>query len=137
MAALGSARRFVGKGAQPFELVTRHFIGHRLQGAGVEGAGHSITSIRAAIEKRFEVHRGDSAVLLDAGLDVHEDGVPAAMTIENFFAGQRHLYGPAGNHRQLANYNFVIEGIALAAKAAAIRRGNHSNMTRRHFEHFG
>ncbi len=58
----------------------------------------------------------------------------AAMTIENFFARQRHLHRTAGDHRKLADDDFVIERIALAAKAAAVWRGNHANVTGRQLQ---
>ena len=77
------------------------------------------------------MHPGDRAIFLHSGLDVHQDRMTAAMTVEDLFARQRDLDRTAGNHRELANNDLVIEGIALAAKAAAIRSGDHSNVAGR------
>ena len=59
------------------------------------------------------------------------------MTIENFFARQRALHRTAGDHGELGNYHFMIEGITLTAKAAAVRCGNDANVAGRNFEDFG
>jgi len=83
------------------------------------------------------MHRGDRAVFLHSGLNVHQDGMAATVTIENFFAGQSAFHRAAGQHRKLANHDLVIERIALAAKAAAIRCGNDANVTRGHAQNFG
>ena len=56
------------------------------------------------------------------------------MAIEDFFAGQRALHRSASDHRELADDNFMIEGIALAAKAAAVGRRDDPNVTRRNFQ---
>src|SRR5437588_1322679 len=136
VSAFWTAGRLVRKHTCALKFVPGHFISDGLQGAGVERACDSITSIGAAIEKRFEVHRGDRAVFLHTGLDVHEHRMAAAMTIENFFACQRALHRPAGNHRELADDDFMIERIALAAKAAPVRSRDHANMTRWNLEHF-
>src|SRR5438445_4854083 len=129
MATLWSTRRLGGESAQPLELVTRHFVGHGLQSTGVECARYAITPVGAAVQKRLEVHCGNGAVLLNAGFDVHQHGMPSTMAIENFFARERALHRPARNHRQLAHDNFMIKGIALAAKTAAVWRGDDANMT--------
>src|SRR5438128_11584722 len=67
VSALWSARRLVGEDAQAIEFVTRHFVSHRLQRAGVERARHAVTPVSAAVKKRFEMHRGDRAVFLHSG----------------------------------------------------------------------
>ena len=64
-------------------------------------------------------------------------GMAAAMTIKDFFARQSAFHRTAGNHRQFADDDFVIERIAFAAKTAAVWRGNHANVTRRNFQDFG
>src|SRR5712691_1743839 len=71
MPALWSTRWLVGEDTQSFEFVTRHFVSHRLQRAGIERARDAIAAVSAAIKKRFEVHRGDRAVFLHPGLYVH------------------------------------------------------------------
>src|SRR5206468_9679109 len=52
MAALGSARRLVGKDARGLELVLRQLIRHRLQRTGVESARDAIGAVAAAIDQR-------------------------------------------------------------------------------------
>src|SRR6266516_4052497 len=86
MPALWPARRFVREDPHPIEFVTRHFIGDSLQRPRVEGARHSVTSISSAVEKRFEVHGGNSAILFHSGLNAHQDRMTAAMTVKHFFA---------------------------------------------------
>src|SRR6185503_9226873 len=70
--ALWTTRRLVRERTQTLKLVTRHVIRDGLQRAGVERARHAATAIRAAVEKRLEVHRGDRAVVLHAGLYFHQ-----------------------------------------------------------------
>src|SRR5262249_21246989 len=135
--AFRSARWFISKHAHAFELIAWHFIRDGLQRAGVESAGHTVTSIRTAVQERFEMHRRNRAVFFHAGLDSHQDRMTAAMTIENFFAGQRAFHRTTSNHSQLADDHLVIEGIALATKTATVRSGDHANVTRRNFENFG
>ena len=83
------------------------------------------------------MHPGDRAVFLHAGLDVHQHGMTSAMAVENFFARQRDLHRSAGHHREFADDDFVIEGIALAAKAAAVWSCDHANVTGGHLQNFG
>src|SRR3979409_51280 len=89
MAALGSARRFVGESAQALEFITRHVIRNSLQSSGVERTRDSIAAIGPAIKERFEMHSRDRAVFLHPRLNVHQNGMAATMTIENLFARQR------------------------------------------------
>src|SRR5438067_4221258 len=126
---LRPARRFVREDAHALKLVARQFVGHGLQSTGVEGARYTVTSVCSAIKERFEVHRRDRAVFLHSGLHVHQSRMATTMAIENFFARQSALHRTAGDHCQLANDDFMIERIALAAKAAAVRRGDHANVT--------
>ena len=51
-----------------------------------------------------------------------------AMAIENLFARQADLHGPAGSERGLGYDYFVIERIALATEAAAVGRRDHANV---------
>src|SRR2546428_14190181 len=85
MPAFWSTGWLVCKSAQSLKLITRHFVGHRLQRAGVESAGDAVAAIRAAVKKRLEVHRGDRPIFLHAGLHMHEHWMAAAMAVENFF----------------------------------------------------
>src|SRR5437016_10923665 len=71
MPAFRPARRFVGESAQPLEFITGNVVGNSLQSTGVERARDSVAAVRAAVKKRFEMHRRDRAVFLDAGLNVH------------------------------------------------------------------
>src|SRR4051812_16654348 len=101
--ALWATWWFIRENAHALEFITRHLIRNGLQGARVERARDAVTAIGAAVEKRFEVHARDGAVFSDAGLNVHQNGMPPAMTIEDLFARERTLHWPAGNHRQLRN----------------------------------
>ena len=86
MPALGAAGRLVGEGAQAAEAVARDFVGDGLQRARVEGRGDAVGAVGAAVEERLEVERGDRAVLLDADLALHQDGVAAAVAVEDLLA---------------------------------------------------
>src|SRR5882724_8015580 len=136
MSSLWTAWRLVCKSAEPLKLITRHFIGDRLQCAGVERAGHAITAIGAAIKEGLEMHPGYGAVFLDSRLHVHQHWMPAAVTIENFLARQRYLHRASCNHRKLADHHFVIERIALAAKTAAVWSGDDANVTGGQLQNF-
>ena len=136
MSSLRTARWFVCEHARALKLVARHLVRHGLQRAGVERAGDTVTSVGAAVEKRFEVHRRDGAIFLHARLNVHQHRMTAAMTIENFFTRQSAFDRPARDHGELADDDFVIERIALTAKAPAIWRGNHANVTGGKLKHF-
>ena len=83
------------------------------------------------------MHRGNRAVFLHAGLNLHQYRMAAAMTVENFFTCKRALDRAAGYHGQLAHDHFVIERIALAAKATTVRGRDDANVTRRYFQHLG
>ena len=54
-------------------------------------------------------------------------GVAAAMAIEDLFPGQSDLDREPELERQLRDDDFMIEGITLAAEAAAVRAGNDAN----------
>src|SRR6266536_4192611 len=96
MASLGTARWLIGEDPQTLKLVTRHFISNRLQDTRVERAGDAITSVGAAVEKRFEMHRSDRAIAFHAGLYPHQHRMASAMTIEDFFAGECNFHRTAG-----------------------------------------
>ena len=51
------------------------------------------------------------------------------MTVKNLFTRQRAFHWSPGNHREFADDHFVIERIALAAKATAVGSGDHANVT--------
>src|SRR6266576_3885257 len=82
------------------------------------------------------MHPGDRPVVFYARLYVHQHWMAAAMAVEDFLASQRVLDWPASDHRELADHHFVIEGIALAAKPAAVWRRDHANMAGRDFQNF-
>ena len=82
------------------------------------------------------MHACDRAVFFHAGLEFHKHWMAPAVTVENFFARQADLDRPVEEQRGFRHDNFVIERIALAAKPAAIWRGDHANVCRRHLEHF-
>src|SRR6185369_5311426 len=133
--ALWTTRRFVCKRSYSLKFVTRHFIRHSLQRARVERARDSITPVCTTVEIRLKVHRRDRAVVLHARLDVHQHRMASTVTIEDFFARQRNLHRTSGNHRELANNDFMIERIAFAAKPTTVRRRDHTDVTRRQTEH--
>ena len=134
--AFGSARRLVGERAAAFIAVARNMIGGRLKSARVVSAGNSIRTIRAAVDQRPQMHAGDRAVFLHAGPEFHQHRMAPAVAIENFFARQADFYRTVEQQRSLRHDDFVVEGIALAAKPAAVRRGNHANVRWRHLQHF-
>ena len=100
--ALGPARRLVGEHARALELVDRNLVGDGLQRARIEGGGHPVGAVGAAVEPGAEVHAGDRAVLLEAGLDPHQHRVAAAVDVEDLLARQRELHRPAGQLGELA-----------------------------------
>ena len=135
--ALGSARRFVGERAGALELVSRDRIGDGLQRARVIGARDAIGAVAAAVQQALEVHRGNGAVLRHAGLHPHQRGVAPTVAVEHFFARQRDLDRTTRDHRELRDDDLMAERIALAAEAAAVRRGDDADARGRELEHFG
>ena len=83
------------------------------------------------------MHRGDRAVFLHAGPHMHQHRMTSTMAIKNFFARECTFHRSARHHREFANNHFMIERVALAAKAAAIWRSDDANMARRNLQHFG
>src|SRR5262249_22489301 len=134
VAPLGSARRLVREDPAALKLICGNVIRDRLQGAGIESAGDAVRSVRAAVEHRLHVHPGDRAVALDAGLEMHQDRMAAAMAIEHFFAGQTDLHGAVEQQGRPRDDDFMVERVALAAEAAAVRRRNDADMRRGHGE---
>src|SRR6267378_605088 len=134
VAAFGAARRFVRKSAATLKTITRDVVGGGLQRAGIKSAGDAVGAIAAAVDQRLEMHSGNRAVLLDAGLEFHQDGMTAAVTIKNFLAREANLDGAIQEERGFGHDDFVIEGIALTAEASAIGRGAHANMSGRHLQ---
>src|ERR1700738_2221603 len=83
------------------------------------------------------MHGGDAAVFFYAGFEIHQDRMAAAVAVENFFASKTDVYCPIENERGFGDYDFVIEGIALAAEAAAVGSGDDANVRGRHLQNFG
>ncbi len=83
------------------------------------------------------MHSGDAAVLFYARLEIHQDRMAAAVTVEDLFARQADFYGTVEQERGFRDDDFVIEGIAFAAEAAAVRRGDNPNVRGRHLQDFG
>src|SRR5438876_3972974 len=81
------------------------------------------------------MHSCDRAVLLDAGLEFHQDGMAATMAVKNLFTRQANLDRSIEHERSFGYDDFVIEGISLPTETAAVGRGNHPNMSGRHFQH--
>ena len=59
------------------------------------------------------------------------------MAVEHFFAVQTDLHRPVEQQRRLGDDDLVVEGIALATEAAAVRRGNDADVRRRHRQGLG
>src|SRR5215213_2981309 len=122
--ALGAAGRFVREGAQAAEAVARDFVCDGLKRARVERGGDAVGAVRAAVEERLEVERGDGAVALHADAALHQDGVASAVAVEDLLARERDLDGAARASRKLGDYDLVVEGVTLSAEAAAVGRGD-------------
>src|SRR6267378_2380131 len=137
MAAFWSTRRFVGKGAATLETIARDVVGGGLQRTGIKGARYAVGAVAAPIDQRLEMHSGDGAIFLDAGLEFHQDGMTAAVTIKNFLACETNLDGAIQQKRGFGHDDFVIERVALPAEASAIGRGADANMRGRHLQDFG
>ena len=135
--ALWSARRLVGEDTASAKLVGGDVIGHGLQCAGVEGAGDTVGAVGAAVQHRLHPHAGDRAVPLDAGLEAHQHRMPAAVAVEHLLAGQADLDRAIEEERGLADDDFVVERVALAAEAAAVRRRDDADVRRGHGERLG
>src|SRR5437667_9800664 len=58
----------------------------------------------------------------------------AAMAVEHFLAREADLDGPVEQPRGLADHDFMIERVALAAEAAAVGRRNDADVRCRHVE---
>ncbi len=74
------------------------------------------------------------AVPPDAGLEPHQHRMPPAVRVEHLLARQRDLHRPAGHQGRLGRHDLVVEGIALAAEAAAVGRRDHPDAVRRQVE---
>src|SRR6185503_773721 len=109
----------------------------RLQHPCVEGTGYAMASVRSTVQKRPMVHGRDGAVLLEAGLRAHEDGMPAALAIEDLLAREADLDGAPRHHRQLRDDDFMRERIALSSEAAAVGRGDDADPVLRQLQHLG
>src|SRR5260370_718477 len=76
MPALGPAGRLVRESAAALIAIARNVIGGGLQCSGVERARNSVGAIRAAVNQCLKMQSGNRTVLLDAGLEFHQDRVP-------------------------------------------------------------
>ncbi len=68
-------------------------------------------------------------------LHLHQHRVAAAVHVEHFLAREADLHRPAEHQRRLAHHELVAARIALAAEAAAVRRGDDADLRRRHLQH--
>src|ERR1019366_9985389 len=94
-------------------------------------------SVGAPVEHGLQVDSGDRAVALHASLELHQDRMAPAMAVEHFFSRQADLDRPIQQQCGLTHYDLVIEGIGLAAEAAAVGHGHDANMRGPHLERFG
>ncbi len=81
------------------------------------------------------MHRGDLSVLRHAGLHPHQRRMAPAVAVEHLFARERDLHRAPRHHRELRDGDLVAERIALAAEAAAVRRGDDADAGGRELEH--
>ena len=137
VAALGAAGRLVGEHPHALELVRRQIVGHRLQRSGVVDRGQAVAAVAAAVEEGAEPHAGEGAVALDPGAHPHLHRVASPVHVERLLAVEGDLYRPAGDHRQLGHRDLVGEGVALAAEAAAHRRGDDPDVSHGKVQHPG
>ncbi len=135
VAALGAAWRLVGEEAHALKFIAGQLIRHRLEHAGVVGGCHAIRAVSPAIEEGTEMHGGERAILLDAGLDPHFDRVTPTVDEENLFARAGEFDRAAGAAREFAGANFVREGVGFPAKAAADVGGDYTHVGLREFEY--
>ena len=94
-------------------------------------------AVGAAVQQRLQMDAGDRAIALDAGFEVHQHRMTSAMAVEHFLARQTDLDRSIEQPGCLRDDNFVVEGIAFAAEAPAIRCGNDPDVGGRHLERLG
>ena len=134
---LGATGWLVGEGAARPEPVARHVVRDGLQLAGIQRRGRPVAAVTPAVQQRFQVHRHDRAVLFDPGLEPHQHRMPPAVRVEDLFARQRDLDRAPGEQRGLRRDDLVVEGVGLAAEAAAVGRRYHADAVRRHCKRAG
>ncbi len=135
--ALRTARRLVGVRANAVEAVVGELVGDGLQRPGVVGRGDAVAAVSAAVEGGLQVLPGDGAVVLETRLEPHLHRMAPAVTVEDLFPAQGDLHRAAELERHLGDHDLVVEGIALAAEAAAVRTGDHADSGGRDVEHLG
>ncbi|MDH5211189.1 MAG: hypothetical protein OEW96_05885, partial [Betaproteobacteria bacterium] len=133
--ALGAAGGLVREYPAGLELEARQLVGDGREHAGVERARRAVRAVGAAVEQRLQVHRREAAVLAHAGAELHQHRVAAAVLVEHLFARQADLHRPAEHERGLGHHELVVARVALAAEAAAVRRGDDADLRRRHRQH--
>src|SRR4051812_6366557 len=79
---------------------------------------------------------GDRAVTPDPGAESHEHRMASAMTVEDFFTRQTDLDRSIEERRSPGDDDLVVERIALAAEAAAVRGRDDADVSRRQVERF-
>ncbi len=137
VSALGTARRFVREDATALKVISGNVVRHGLQGARIKSARHAVRSVGTTVEQRFEPNRRDCPIGLDARRELHEDRMASAVTVKNFFARETDLDRAIEQPRGLRHDHLVVEGVAFAAEAAAVRGCDHADMRGRHVERFG
>jgi len=133
----GTAGRLVGESAAALEAVTRYAVGHGLQRARVEQAGHAVGAIGPAVEQRLQVHSGQRAVFHDAGAETHQHRVPAPVRIKYLFTGERDLDRTTQFERGLTDHDLVVEDVALATESAPVGTGDDPDMGGRKLQDLG
>src|SRR6267378_6104253 len=116
MSAFGPAGGFVREGTAALIAIARNVVCGGLQCAGVERAGDSVRAVGATVDQRLAMHSSNRAVLLDTGLEFHQDRMTAAMTIKNFFACQANLDGPIEHESGFCYDDYVMERITFSSE---------------------
>ena len=122
MPALGSAGRFVGEGAAALVTIARDVVRGRLQCTTVKRAGDPVRAVRATVDQRLEMHSSNRAILLDAGFEFHQDGVPPPVAIKDLFTRQANLDRPVQHERRTFHATFAFEDRAEGMSAFADKR---------------
>ncbi len=135
MTALGTAGGLISKQAHAFEFITGQLVCHRLQHSGIVGRCYAIRAIRAAIEKRTEVHSRQRTIAFHACFNPHFYGVASPVQQKYFFACAGDLDGSTCTPRQFAGTDLVGKRIRLAAKTPTDIGRDHPDMRLRQLQH--
>ncbi len=137
VSSLGAAGRLVGEDPDATKAIGRDLVGHRLQGAGVVGAGHAVAAVAAAVDVGLEIERQNVARFVVAAAYPDEHRVAPAVHVEDLLAGESDLDRPARHDRQLLAAELVWEWIGLAAESSPVWGRHEAYVASGHVEHLG